>query len=99
MGRLRTYECPSCQGRFEVYCHRPDDPPPRFCSSCGFDSLTLDTALAMPALAAGAAKNVDGVIRAMEEGADFRAQKVQEQFGASEAESRHLKLTDTRDGL
>ena len=50
MGRLRTFECPNCTGRFEQYVHRADEAPPRFCGQCGFDSLTLDTSLATPAL-------------------------------------------------
>lgn len=97
MGRLRTFECPSCAGRFEQYVHRADEPPPRFCGQCGFDSLTLDASLASPHIATGAAKNVDGVHRAMEEGAEWRANKVQESFGGTTAEGNNLKLTDMRD--
>jgi hypothetical protein len=98
MGRLRTLECPACNHRFEQYVHTPDEPLPRFCSNCGIDSLTLDASLAAPALAKGTARNVDGVILAMEEGARFRAQKAAD-MGLSSAEASGLQITDQRDNM
>lgn len=97
MGRLRTYECPACDSKFEVYCHRTDEAAPRFCPTCGYDTLKQDISLAAPYLATGAAKNADGVVRAMEEGADWRARKAAESFGATTAEANGLKLTNLRD--
>ena len=34
---LRTYACSECSSSFEVFHKRSDEPPPRFCMSCGFD--------------------------------------------------------------
>lgn len=98
MGRLRTYECSDCGGRFEEYHHAPDEPPPPFCKLCGASTVAPDTTLRFPHLATGRGKAVDDVYRAMEEGADFRARKAAD-MGASSAEAAGLRITNMRDGL
>jgi hypothetical protein len=99
VGRLVTYECPSCVGRFEEYHHAATEAPPRFCKLCGFDNLTVPDELAMPHLGRPVAKSVDSLHRAMEEGAEWRSQKIQEDFGATPAEANGLKMTNMRDGM
>jgi hypothetical protein len=98
MGRLRTYDCSDCTGRFEIFCHRQDDPAPDYCPLCGSPTLARAGGLATPSLAKGAAGPVDNIYKAMEEGAQFRAQKA-EAMGASAAEAAGLKITDMRDNL
>jgi hypothetical protein len=98
MTKMRTYECPSCVGRFE-YLHHPNvqaDPPPRFCPLCGFDTLADEAlALTVPITSphiqnSAVVKGVDGAWQAEQEGAKFRA----ELSGESS-----LSITDMKDNL
>lgn len=97
MTKMRTYQCPGCSGQFD-YLHHPNidsDPAPRFCPLCGFDTQAdedsgLQAAVTMPALPRGVAKNVDGIFRAEQEGAAFRAELSGEPS---------LNVTDQRDNL
>ena len=100
MPKLRTYICPSCSGKFEVYHHITTEPPPRFCSLCGYDCKPeeeLGLELSMPHLAKPIGKIGDQTYRGMEEGAAFRAQVAQEVHGLDADQAAMLKITDMRD--
>lgn len=92
MAKMRRYQCPECEGQFD-YLHHPnvaDDPAPRFCPLCGYDTETdeLQEAVTSPNLLKGAARNVDGIWKAEQAGAEFRAQM---------ADDPSLKISDMRD--
>ena len=96
MTKNMVYKCPSCTGEFS-YLHHPnvaDDPAPRFCPLCGFDTELDDDmlvqAVTSPAIASGYAKGIDGHHRAMEEGAAYRA---------TVSDDPSLKMTDMKDNL
>lgn len=94
MTKMRQYRCPGCSDVFS-YLHHPnsqDDPAPRFCPLCGFDTEAevYGDVIQMPSLAKGAARNVDGIFKAEQEGAAFRA----ELTGDSS-----LNITNQRDHL
>ena len=100
MAKMRRYECPDCQGQFD-YLHHPnvdDDPAPRFCPLCGYDTEvdSLAQAVTAPHLLKGAARNVDGIWQAEQKGAEFRAQMA-EQMGLDAGEAANLKVSDMRE--
>ena len=80
----RRYACPACQHQF-TYDHHPSvaaDPVPRYCSHCGFDSQgEFETPPAMPAIGKGLVQRTDNLLRAGEEGGQFRADIARERFG------------------
>lgn len=92
----RRYACPECAKQF-VYDHHPSvaaDPLPRFCPHCGFDSQgEFETALAAPLISTGASKRTDGMLRAGEEGAQFRADIAREKFGLDADAANMLRDT------
>jgi hypothetical protein len=97
MPRFKTYECPSCAGAFEEFHMTADEPPPRFCRLCGFDTHAeaFTQPLAAPRIQTALAKGVDATYRAAEEGAEFRAQMAQE-MGLDKEAADTLKITDMR---
>lgn len=99
----RRYQCPECSYEFN-YDHHPSieaDPCPRYCAHCGFDTAAedYDPALVMPHIGQPIRQNVDGMHRAMEEGAEFRAEQAREQFGLDQQQANAMKLTDMKDNL
>lgn len=109
MSIVRTLSCPSCSGEFDHFFMKSDDPYPRFCSLCGFDTQApvgkgrrRKKLAAMPSAprieGSGARKNVDGYYRAVEEGGEHRA-NVAESMGLSSEDARTLKVTDMRDNM
>lgn len=80
----RRYACPECAKQF-TYDHHPSmaaDPLPRFCPHCGFDSSgEFETALSAPAIGKGMVQRTDNLMRAGQEGADFRANMAREALG------------------
>lgn len=98
----KRYQCPECLYEFS-YDHHPTieaDPCPRFCAQCGFDTDgDYDAALVMPHIGRPIRQNVDGMHRAMEEGAEFRAEMAREQFGLDQQQANAMKLTDMKDNL
>jgi hypothetical protein len=90
MTKIRRYQCPECEGQFD-YLHHPnpdDDPAPRFCPLCGYDTWAdqheqLSATVTAPHLhLKGAARNVDGIWKAEQRGAEHRA-LVAESMGLS----------------
>lgn len=86
----RTYECPDCGGRFQHLHMRADEAPPIDCPICG-NSMTDEPAVrpGAPAIATRAGKAGDEVYRAMEAGAEHRAQMM-----GNDA----LRMTDLKGG-
>jgi hypothetical protein len=102
MTKMRTYQCPECTGQFD-YLHHPnitDDPAPRFCPLCGYDTdadaQPLTVAVTAPHLTKGAARNVDGIWEAEQRGAEHRALMAQS-MGLDSAEAANLKVTNMMD--
>jgi hypothetical protein len=94
MTKSILYACPECSGQF-AYLHHPntnEDPAPRFCPLCGFDTQQepLEYAVTSPALGNATAKSVDDVYREMEAGAAYRA---------ALAGDPSLKMTNMQDHL
>jgi hypothetical protein len=77
------------------------DPVPRYCPKCGLDSEDEEPipAVTSPHIALSIKGVVDNLHREMEAGAEFRAQKAQEQFGLDTADANSMKLGDMKDGL
>lgn len=92
---FRTFECPDCDGRFELMQER-DDAPPRFCLHCGADfgadeSHRPEAVPAKIAIGGGsAARSVDQTYRMLEESSAARAEAVG---------NPALKITDLHDNL
>lgn len=80
------YQCPECDKQFA------HEGPPRFCPKCGYDvqAEELPEIISSPSISGGVAKNVDGIFKADQEGAEFRARI---------ADDPTLKITDQRDNL
>lgn len=100
MARLRIYECPHCTGSFEVFHMQNDEPPPRFCQLCGYDTdeEPLVQPLSAPHIAKAVGKATDNIYRATEEGAQHRVTMAQEMFGLDTESANALKITDMRSG-
>lgn len=106
MTKIARYKCPSCSGEFE-YMHHPnpkDDPAPRFCPLCGFDTQADDSeglqppTPTAPHLRSNREKSANATYRAMEEGSNFRAEMAREQGLDTEA-ANGLKITDMKTNL
>ena len=102
MSKLIPYQCPHCQRRVYEW---DDEAAPRFCGHCGYDSEADPSApplaeqLAAPYISSSAARSVDQITRAHEEGAEFRARMAQEQFGLTAEEASVIKMTNQKDNL
>lgn len=99
----RLYRCPECSKEFR-YDHHPSieaDPLPRFCQFCGYDSEAgvMEPALTAPMLGTQHKQVVDQTYRAMEAGAEHRAQLAMEFHGLDQQEANSLKITDLKDNL
>jgi len=101
MPRIRTYQCPSCVGRFSFTHHPSDEPPPRFCPLCGFDTEfdpdAMQQVLTAPHIGKPIAKLGDQTYRQLEAGSEFRAQMAMEQHGLDTEQANALKITNMRD--
>lgn len=95
-----TYLCPDCNGSFKQLIDRSCEQPPRFCALCGFDTQSeLQEGVSSPHLAKTIGKATDGMYRAMEEGAQFRADIARENFGLDAEQASALKMTNMKDNL
>lgn len=79
-----------------------DEPAPRFCLHCGFDTEAddappLSEPLAAPRIAKAIGKSVDATYRADEEGAAFRADYAQQVLGLDKEAADQLRMTNMRD--
>lgn len=101
MPRMRTYRCSACEGQFDFMHHPADEPPPRFCPLCGFDTEgeAPTPVLATPHLAGVAGKAGDAVWKAEQQGADFRADYAQHTMGLDKEAADQLRITDMKDNL
>jgi len=101
-----TYECPGTDDhpphRFR-YMHHPsieDDPLPRFCGICGYDSMEgFDKAIVAPHIAKSIGKAVDGTYRQMEAQSEDRMHAAAEMTGGDISEFSDLKITNLQDNL
>lgn len=96
MPRIRRYECPSCAAAFEVFAMTADEPPPRYCPKCGFDTQAEEAApltepLAAPAISKGVARGADNIAKADEEGGNFRADYAQQVLGLDAEAAKELR--------
>lgn len=99
MPRLRKYVCPECSGSFEVLHPTSDDPPPRFCGRCGYDTQSAEPLvepLPTPHIGKSIGGVVDNMYRGIEAGAEHRAH-VAQAMGVSPEDAGGLKITDMRD--
>jgi hypothetical protein len=97
-----TFMCPSCEGSFRALLDLAREPPPRFCLLCGFDvgqDQALSQGLSAPHLPKSIRKTVDDLHKAMEEGAQFRADYASGVMGMDTEGANMLKLGDMKDGL
>ena len=102
MPRFRTYECPACEKSFEIFHMSNDEPPPRYCVHCAYDTHAEDAPamtepLAAPHIARSIGKSVDATYRADEEGSNFRADYAQQVLGLDKEAADSLRITDMRD--
>jgi hypothetical protein len=107
MTKIRTYQCPGRTGypahQFS-YMHHPtpeQDPCPRYCPKCGYDSEDVEPqeALTTPHIALSIRKTVDDMHVQMEQGAQHRANIAMEHHGFDTDETNNIKMTDMKDGL
>lgn len=103
----RSYLCRGTnritQHRFE-YLHHPsieDDPLPQNCPHCGLDWWVHPpwAEVTMPHIGKPIKSGVDGMYRAMEEGAEHRANVAMELHGMDADEARLMKITDIKDNV
>jgi hypothetical protein len=96
-----TFLCPECSGTFRTIQDR-EDPPPRFCPHCAYDSQGTEPmaeGVAMPHIGKPIKGIVDGQYRDMEAGSIERANIAMEEFGLDTAAANELKITNQKDGL
>jgi hypothetical protein len=100
MARFKTYECPNCEKSFELFHMSNDEPPPRFCIHCAYDTenaVALVEPLSAPRIAKSVGKATDAVYRAEEEGSNFRADYAQQVFGLDKEAADAMRITNMRD--
>ena len=107
MAKIRSYRCPGASGHpphtFDFMHHPSDEPPPRFCPLCGYDSDADDgmvAAIVAPHVSDGRAKalsqSADQTYRAMEDGSAHRAAMASSETGE---DASSLKITNLKDNL
>lgn len=91
MPATRTYQCPDCDGVFDHFHRKADDPPPEYCPLCG--AYVGEEVTKLPNAAnlfkSGKRKSADAVYRAMESSSEARAEL---------AGDKALKVTDFKGG-
>jgi len=100
MARFKTYECPSCTKSFELFHMSNDEPPPRYCIHCAYDTeegASLVEPLSAPRIAKSIGKATDAVYRAEEEGSNFRADYAQQVMGLDKEAADTMRITNMRD--
>jgi hypothetical protein len=100
MAKLRTYFCPGHGGTFDFMHHPNDEPPPRFCTVCGYDSeatMALAGHQGAPQIRSNVVKSADSVYRQMEAGADHRATMAMETMGLDAGEAASIRMTNMSD--
>lgn len=97
MPLFRTYHCPSCAGMFEEFHMKRDEPAPRFCKLCGFDTAgeAFAQALTAPRIASPIAKAMDDSYRAAEDSSLQRVEMAKS-MGLDTEAANALKVTDFR---
>jgi hypothetical protein len=96
-----SFLCPACENTFKTIQDR-EDPPPRYCPFCGYDSEGAELmaeSVAMPHIGKPIKNVVDDGYRAMEQGSIDRANMAMEEFGLDTAAANEMKLTNMKDGL
>jgi len=96
-----SFLCPECTNTFKTIMDR-EDPPPRFCPYCGYDSEGVEPmaeSVAMPHIGRPIKAIVDNQYRDMEQGSIDRANIAMEEFGLDTAAANELKITNQKDGL
>lgn len=96
-----TFKCPDCEQLFRTIQDK-EDPPPRFCPHCAYDSQGGDPmaeGVAMPHIGRPIKGIVDDQYRQMEQGSIDRANMAMEEFGLDTAAANELKITNQKDGL
>lgn len=98
--KLRTYECPDCEGQFDF--RRADEEPlPNFCPLCGQDMTGEPTQVPgwNGATRTNRGRSADQVYRQLEDSSAARAAQVASDLGVPVSEVSHLKTTDMKDNL
>lgn len=111
MAKIVTYQCPGANGHdahhFD-YLHHPsveEDPVPRFCGTCGYDSQTdeFSQGVTAPHVLSGRAKAItqsaDQTYRGMEAAGENAAMQAAEHLGVDKSEMSDLKITNLNDNL
>jgi hypothetical protein len=96
-----SFLCPACTNTFKTIQDR-EDPPPRFCPFCGYDSEgdeLMTESVAAPHIGRPIKGIVDGQYRAMEQGSIDRANMAMDEFGLDTAAANEMKITNQKDGL
>lgn len=114
MAKIRTYKCPSCGGQFDFMHHPSDEPPPRFCPLCGFDTAVAEDdviefhpkflpGVTAPHVRDGRAKAItqsnDQTYRNMEESTATNAQAAADMLGVPLSEMSDMKVTNAETSL
>lgn len=102
MAKIRTYKCPSCEKTFDFLHHPSDEPAPRYCPKCGYDTQGADDLIdgvTAPHIAKSIGKVADATYRGMEESAQHRIEEAARMTGQSESDFNDMKITNLKDNL
>jgi ribosomal protein L37AE/L43A len=94
----RTYECPVCEGRFQVFERRSEHP--RYCQCCGAEFAGRPEAVPGTRAIGGttAARAVDFTYAQLEAAGQARM-RLAERDGLPSKQARQLKITDMADSM
>lgn len=96
----RTHQCPDCEHTFQFLYMTSDEPPPRYCPSCGNDLGAEPPVLpSLFAIKGQITKMNDNVYRTLETASIERSEHAAEMLGVSKSETASLKMTDMKDYL
>jgi hypothetical protein len=107
MSKMKRYRCPECSGTFEFF-HHPnveEDPAPRYCPLCGFDSHADEEKPYGGVIEAPHVRNVpvvkggDNTYEAMVQASETNAVAAAEMAGVDASEMSNMKITDMKDNL
>jgi hypothetical protein len=107
MAKIRTYKCPGSDGSphtFDYLHHPHDEPPPRFCPKCGYDSqadeieLEFHPAVTSPRVLSGQVKakirSANATYRQYEKATEERASEAAAILNVPASEMSDLKVTN-----
>lgn len=107
MAKMKTYKCPGTDGESHTFTflhHPSDEPPPRYCPKCGYDSqsdsdvIEFHPAVTSPRILAGKTKSLirsaDQTYRQYEKASEDRAEEAAALLNVPKSEMSDLKITN-----